>query len=395
MRIVFLSFTYWPPDFGGELLHCIARLKALTEHGHSVVVLTRRPHDANPVEGNGTFSIRRCPVGGRGFAARAAYLAWSTKALMRMPFDVMHLGAMPGRRKPTAALAAFLYGGIAKAKGARTVSVFSIADDDTAVWQLRGKDGFIKPVYYRNIDHIVAVSPELFRAVNQWRPAKSVLIPYGVRDDLLTPLSSEERQQARAQFGVPEDGVVFATLGSAGYRKGSDLLAQAFAAVAARHPKWFLWLAGPMSPAQGCGTDERELARIMAPLQPFESRVRSFGRIDDRREIRRLFGASDVFVFPTRREGMPISPTEAMAVGLPVIISRIPGVTDVACVDQETGLFVPVGEVEPLTQAMERLGGDLELRAAMGGKARQRIDREFSWEKHIVRWERLYSLGTN
>ena len=79
--------------------------------------------------------------------------------------------------------------------------------------------------------------------------------------------------------------------------------------------------------------------------------------------------------------------------GLPVIVSRIPGVTDVACVDQETGLLVPVGDVEPLVRAMERLGDDTGLRAMLGCKARQHISKEFSWENHTARWEKLYSQG--
>lgn len=79
--------------------------------------------------------------------------------------------------------------------------------------------------------------------------------------------------------------------------------------------------------------------------------------------------------------------------GLPVVVSRIPGVTDVACVDQETGLLVPVGDVEALTQAMDRLGSDTGLRAAFGSKGRQRINEKFSWRGHIAQWERLYSNG--
>jgi glycosyltransferase involved in cell wall biosynthesis len=393
VRIVFLSFTYWPPDFGGELLLSIERFQSLAEHGHSVVALTRRPENSSRVEQHGAISIERCPVAGRGFIARAAYVFWAVKALSKLSFNVLHLGAMPAQRKPTAALAACLYGWIAKAKGARTVSVFSLAEDERAVWRVRGIDRLVKPIYYRNIDHIVAVSPELFRAVSQWRPAESILITNGVWDDLFTPLSSEERRAVRERFGIPEDGIVFMTIGSAGQRKGYDLLAQAFAALCVKHHNWFLWMVGPMSRAEGCAADERELAEMMAPLRACKTQVRRFGRINDRSELRRLLGASDVFVFPTRREGIGLAPMEAMAMGLPVVVSRIPGVTDVACVDEETGMLVPVGDAEALARAMERLGSDKELRAAFGKKGRRRINEGFSWRGHIAQWERLYSQG--
>ena len=79
--------------------------------------------------------------------------------------------------------------------------------------------------------------------------------------------------------------------------------------------------------------------------------------------------------------------------GLPAIVARIPGVTDVACVDQETGLLVPAGDVEALMRAMERLGNDPDLRAQLGGKARERMSGEFSWESRATQWEKLYSRG--
>jgi len=313
--------------------------------------------------------------------------------MLRLSFDALHLGTMPGRRKPTAALAAWLFGGIARRKGARTVSVFSIADDETAVWRVRGKNRLLKPLYYRNIDRIVAVSPALFTAVSRWEPAKSHLITNGVRNDLFTPLSNEERQAVRERFGIPKDGVVFITIGSAGRRKGYDLLAQAFAKLGAKHRNWFLWLVGPKSRAEGCATDDGELVDIMTPLRQREAQVRMFGRINDREEIRRLLGASDVFVFPTRREGIGLAPMEAMAVGLPAVVSRIQGVTDVACADEETGLLVPVGDAEALAQAMDRLGSDNDLRTALGKGGRQRINKGFSWKGHITQWERMYSQG--
>jgi len=186
MRIVFLSFHYWPPDFGGELLHSIERLQALAERGHSVIALTRRPQDSSRKEEHAGISVMRCPVSGRGILARAAYLLWTVKALLCMSFDTLHLGAMPACRKPTRAMAAWLYGAIARARRVRTVSVVALAEE-AEVWRVQGKDGPIKKLHYCNVDRIVTVSPVLFKAVDQWWPGKSVLIPYGVRDDLLRP----------------------------------------------------------------------------------------------------------------------------------------------------------------------------------------------------------------
>ena len=391
--IVLLSFSCWPPDFGGEMLMANERLQALAERGHTIVALTRRPTGYSSVELVEGISFRRCPVSGKGWFARAAYLVWTLTKLMTMRFDALHFGVMPARRTPTRALAAWIYGAVAKFRGARTVSVASLSDSGDGPWRVKGKEGIFKGVYYQNIDCLVAVSPVLQKALKCWRPQKNIYIPYGVRNDLFTPLEEKERCQLREEHGIPEDGVVFITIGSAGRRKGTDVLAQAFAALSGKHRNWFLWLVGPMSRAEGCATDECELAEMMAPLRPWSEQVKYFGRQNDRQVLRKLLGAADVFVLPTRREGMPLAPMEAMATGRPVIISHIPGVTDVACVDKRTGVFVPVGDAEALKLAMELLGRDSRYRAELGSQARKRISASFSWDVHISQWEKLYTRG--
>ena len=84
---------------------------------------------------------------------------------------------------------------------------------------------------------------------------------------------------------------------------------------------------------------------------------------------------------------------EAMAVGLPVIIARIPGVTDLANIDGDTGLYVPPGDLPALKAAMLRLGTDEELRKRMGARAAQVVRESFAWEQHVTKWMRLYEDG--
>jgi glycosyltransferase involved in cell wall biosynthesis len=92
---------------------------------------------------------------------------------------------------------------------------------------------------------------------------------------------------------------------------------------------------------------------------------------------------------------MGIAPMEAMAVGLPLIIARIPGVTDVANIDGDTGLYVPPGDLQSLKTAMLRLGTDADLRRMMGLRAAQVVRNSFGWEKHVDDWARLYAGEMN
>jgi glycosyltransferase involved in cell wall biosynthesis len=85
-----------------------------------------------------------------------------------------------------------------------------------------------------------------------------------------------------------------------------------------------------------------------------------------------VFAQIDVFCLPTYYgEGIPKVLVEAAASGLPSVTTDWPGCRDVVK-DEETGLLVPPRNVERLTDALERLIRDRELRIRMGARARER-----------------------
>jgi glycosyltransferase involved in cell wall biosynthesis len=243
-----------------------------------------------------------------------------------------------------------------------------------------------------NVDDIVGVSPALHEQIALFFPRQARLIPYGIHDDLFTPLTGSERQAVRAGWGASEGDVVFQFLGSLSERKGLDLLAEAFTRLAPTHPDWRLWVIGPRSRAENQNLVDAEVQRMLAPLQN-HPQVSLLGRIDDRARLARLLAAGDVFVFPSRREGMGIAPMEAMSAGVPAIIALLPGITDQANIDGVTGLYVAPGSAAGLASALQRLGEDAALRRQMGAAARQRILQDFNWQQYLQRWEDLYRGG--
>jgi glycosyltransferase involved in cell wall biosynthesis len=86
----------------------------------------------------------------------------------------------------------------------------------------------------------------------------------------------------------------------------------------------------------------------------------------------------DVFLLPSLAEGTPNSIIEAMSHGLPIIASAVGGIPDL--LSDDSGILVPPGDDEALAQAMERLASDPDLRARMGGAARERYLNLFSPE---------------
>jgi glycosyltransferase involved in cell wall biosynthesis len=177
------------------------------------------------------------------------------------------------------------------------------------------------------------------------------------------------RSRLRSALGVPREAVLFLYLGRVSRDKGVIDLAHAFAELAKRHASAYLLIAGP---------DEENLieavGRILAACQDRLRRSDFTDRPED------FMAAADVFCLPSHREGFGQVAIEASATALPVIASRIYGVTD-AVVEGETGLLHAAGDVRGLTEAMQRLLEDAALRRRMGSAGRARALREFSAER--------------
>ena len=99
----------------------------------------------------------------------------------------------------------------------------------------------------------------------------------------------------------------------------------------------------------------------------------------DRASIRQFLIAADVYVFPSRREGFPVAPLEAMACGLPVVAASVAGVIDIFETGEECGgVIVPSGDAVLLARSLGRLLDDERLSCSLGARARTRIERAFS-----------------
>jgi glycosyltransferase involved in cell wall biosynthesis len=183
------------------------------------------------------------------------------------------------------------------------------------------------------------------------------------------------RERIRKELGIPADANVYVFVGRLHPEKGVLVLAEAFVRLSTNYPEVWLLFVGPDE-----GGVEANLLRTCG------KRCRSVG-LTSRPEA--YLDASDVLCLPSYREGFGTVVVEAAAMGLPAIVSRIYGLSD-AVVADSTGIFVPVGDVEVLHEAMFRLL-DPGLRLRLGNAARERAHAEFSAE-HITNYWRNYYL---
>ena len=174
------------------------------------------------------------------------------------------------------------------------------------------------------------------------------------------------RMAIREKCGIPMDACVFGFIGRITRDKGVNELFAAYRQVLAEMPDSWLLVVG--------GTDKSgSMNEELLAWAKAESHVRFF---DWTNVVEQFMSAMDVFILPSYREGFGAVVVEAESMGLPVIVSNIPGPTD-GMREGETGLIVKKADVETLTEAMRRLGNDKELREKFAANARPFVENNF------------------
>lgn len=178
--------------------------------------------------------------------------------------------------------------------------------------------------------------------------------------------------------------------------KGVHLLLEAFARVAATHPTVHLDIAGPIRALPlpliiGVSTDplvqalssfypedyEAQLRRRIPPQ--LEGRVHFLGRLSQL-ELVACYRRATILVNPSLSESFGMSLVEALACEKPVVATRVGGMPTIVGND-DVGLLVPPGEVEPLAAGIRTLLRDPARRLAMGRKGRARVLERFAWPR--------------
>lgn len=114
----------------------------------------------------------------------------------------------------------------------------------------------------------------------------------------------------------------------------------------------------------------------------------------DKPALRDMYRSADIFVNPSLYEGMPNTVLEAMASGLPVIASDIPGNNELIR-SNETGLLFDLATPEQLRIYLQQLSGDAELRRRLGAQARRRVAAHYSWSATAKQYSELFSAQRN
>ena len=152
------------------------------------------------------------------------------------------------------------------------------------------------------------------------------------------------------------------------HQKGLDLAMHALGGLKELNWEWRIAGDGP----------EMQSLQALAQELGIEERVVFLGW-QSRPQLIENYKHSNVFLFPSRHEGMPNAVLEAMASELPVIATCISGNEELVT-DGITGCLVPAEDIEALQGALQKILSDSTLRQQMGIASRRRVEENYSWE---------------
>lgn len=204
---------------------------------------------------------------------------------------------------------------------------------------------------------------------------REAVIANGIR--LPDVATSADRSRARTMLGVTEDDIVVGIVARLSPQKAHHVLFEAVAACAVSIPRLRLVVIGG-------GEREAELRELTTVLG-IESRTDFLGI---RRDVADLLPGLDVACLASIHEGVPMTIIEAMAAGLPLVVTDCGAVRDLV-EDGEQGFVVAVGDVDGMADCLRRLANDESLRAQMGKSGRTRAENHFSIERTARGYEEL------
>jgi glycosyltransferase involved in cell wall biosynthesis len=265
----------------------------------------------------------------------------------------------------------------------------SLGHDDPI--SIRRRQGAFVYHTFASASRFVSVSPALSDqyAESGLPPSRLVFIPNGVDVDRFRPVDASEKARLRNEHRLPAASQIVTFVGFWSPEKGPDLLVEAWlSAVQATSRSSFLLFLGA-SNTRHPEVESHYSTRLRDRLdQEAGGRYRV---VEETHAVEEFLQASDIFVLPSVREGLPNALLEAMAVGLACIAVDIPGVTGWLLSDRDNGFLIPPGDAAALTRVLVPLMADETERRNVGDRARSTVMQRFSAATLAEAYFTLYS----
>jgi glycosyltransferase involved in cell wall biosynthesis len=332
---------------------------ALAERGIEIGLYSFREPDSPWAENNPNISILSQGTN-TNFAQKLwtkigylSHLSEVKRAIKKFKPDVVH------------AHYASSYGLLGRLSGFEPLFISAWGSD---VMEFPKKNYFFKEIVRKNLiaaQRVFCTSQTLMDHVKNIASIQPVYLPWGVDTSLFHPITEEKENNI----------ITIGTVKSLESVYRIDLLILAFSMLKKRQKLQNIRLM-----IVGGGSLEHELRSLSMTLG-LSDQVEFTGKIEPQL-IPAYHRQIDIFVNVSERESFGVSVLEASASGVPVIVSRTGGLTEVV-LEGKTGLIVPVNKIEPLADAIEKLIHSEGNRKEMGSNGRKWVTENFDWNSSV------------
>lgn len=381
-RVLFVTGAY-PPEFSAGGLQCQAIARVIKSRAHLEVLTTatgpRVPHD-DLVEGIRVTRIRIDPA--RRWS-RLVALARMTAALARIlpRVDLVHVQGFSGKNVLLMAMArAFSRPVILHLQTAKHDEPAAIRSQGRLAWW-----AFSAATRYFAVSRGLAD-----RYLDAGLPAHDIaIVPNGVDTRRFRPASADERGTLRQQLGLPVDRRLILFVGVISPDKQPHVLLDAWAELERREQIGSTLVFVGATDPRLFELGDQLVEKMRAALASIEQRDQVYF-VPPTRNIEHYYRAADMVVMPSIREGLPNVVLEAMACGLPVVASRLPGSTETMIRDGVSGILVTAGDTQGFANAIGAIVKDPALGRRLGAKAAQTVNDQFRIEQVAKQWLEAY-----
>ena len=381
LNILMVTGIYHP-EVSGAANQCRQLVNALKEKvSFTVLTTTRNPNlsQQDQVDGVDVFKVllRQENVG----SYFNAILEFTTFFLsQRRHFQIVHLHGFSLKSTLLVLLSSIFRKKV-------VIKMTSIGHDDPISCRKRG---FAINYFFSKADVYVGVSPQFKYLYHKaGLPSNRFkLISNGVDTNRFSPVTEGEKTKLRVQLGLPKKMKLILFVGHFSKEKCPDVMLEAW-----KHHVAETFLDTGIIFIGATNTDHYEVdAELVNDIHkladPYIDQRIFF--IERTHVIEKYYQAADVFVLPSLREGMPNALLEAMSSGLPVIVSKLQGVTDWIVTEGIEGLLVQPGKGDDLGRAIERVLDDDILANSLGLEARKTVLDRFSMKRVTEEYSQLY-----
>ena len=357
MRIVHVDTGH---TLRGGQRQLLSLARGLSQQGHTQLVVCPEASELESVSRRTGLSVFSLPAHD---PAHAHGILQLRQQLLASPYQILH--AHDGRGQTLAWLASL-------GKSVRRVASRRVTFVPKNRWTHGWKYGY-------TCHAVIAVSDFIRKLLIQAGvpDSKIEVVPDRIEVPVNVP-TAELRSKVRAKWGFSDQELVLGHLGAFTREKGQDVALDAVLLLVDRLPQARLLLAGqgPM----------RTFPELAPRLERAGRRAQLCLDIED---LADFYPALDIFVMPSRAEGLGSAALQAMAFGIPVVASRVGGLPEIVR-EEETGWLVHPDSAAALAEAIMTAAWDRQRLDTIGQNARERAQ-QFSTDIMLARTEALYA----